>query len=245
MREQLDAEYFYINDDAFLSRPKSEAREFADMYRDIKLPFWFQTRFEDVDAEKLDWMSDVGCHRISFGLEHGNETYRREKLFRNISNDKILKLAQIVTESGIPYTLNNIIGFPYETRELYFESVALNREIKTFDSLSVNIFVPYRGTALREMAIKEGWLDPEVQTTSVIGESILNMPAPHLSGKEIHSLQRVFPLYVRFPQSRYPEIQRVESGDHDAEALFDSLSKEFYQVTYGKDEEGRMLTYQG
>ena len=245
MCENLDADFFYINDDAFLSRPKAEAKAFADMYGDFGLPFWFQTRFEDVDAEKLEWMSDAGCHRISFGLEHGNEKYRREKLFRNISNSKILDLATIVTESGIPYTLNNIVGFPYETRDLLFESVALNREIKTFDSLSVNIFVPYRGTALRELAIKEGWLSPEAQTTSVIGESVLKMPPPYLSAKEIYSLQRVFSLYVRFSESRYPEIKRAESGGDEGDVLFKALSEEFYRMVYGKDEADRKLTYQG
>ena len=75
----------------------------------------------------------------------------------------------------------------------------LNRQIGTFDSLSVNIFVPYHGTVLRESAIKEGWLDPERQTTSVISESILDMPPPYLSASEILSLQRVFPLYVSMP----------------------------------------------
>lgn len=238
-------EFLYINDDAFMARPKREIAEFVEMYKDIKIPFWFQTRFEDVDAEKLAWVAEVGCHRISFGLEHGNEKYRKEKLRRNMTNDFILAKAKIVAESGIPYTLNNIIGFPYENRELFFDSVRLNREIGTFDSVSVNVFVPYHGTALREMAIQEGWLDPNVQTTSVISKSLLNMPPPYLSADEILALQRVFPLYVRLPESRYPEIRRAEKLDQDGDAIFNSLSEEFYQLVYGMDEADRMLTYAG
>lgn len=72
MIDRYDPAFFYINDDAFMARPKAEIKAFAGMYRDFKI---------------------------------------------------------------------------------------------TFDSLSVNIFVPYRGTVLREMALKEGWLDPNVQTT--------------------------------------------------------------------------------
>jgi radical SAM superfamily enzyme YgiQ (UPF0313 family) len=237
--------FFYINDDAFMARPRSEILRFSEMYREFKIPFWFQTRLEDVDEEKLGWIAEAGCYRISFGLEHGNEEFRREKLYRNISNEKIVRQSRIVANSGIPYSLNNVIGFPYETRELFFDTVDLNREIGSFDSLSVNIFVPYRGTVLREMALKEGWLDPNRQTTSVIAESILDMPRPYLNSTEILALQRVFPLYVRLPKVRYPEIARAEVFDAEGDAMFKTLSDEFYKVSYGSDEASRMLTYQG
>lgn len=245
MIERYSPEFFYINDDAFMARPKREIAEFVEMYRSFGLPFWFQTRFEDIDAEKLEWLASVGCYRISFGLEHGNEKFRKKELRRNILNDDILKQSKVVAQSGIPYTLNNIIGFPYETRDLVFDTVNLNRAIGTFDSVSVNIFVPYHGTVLREAAIREGWLDPGRQTTSVIAESILAMPPPYLSAKEILSLQRVFPLYVRLPESRYPEIRKAESFKDEGNALFETLSREFYELVYGVDESERMLTYVG
>ncbi len=245
MIDRYQMEFLYINDDAFMARPREELLKFAKMYETFKIPFWFQTRFEDITDEKLEALARAGCYRISFGLEHGDETYRKEKLFRNISNEKILKQAKVAGASGIPYTLNNIVGFPYETRELLLETINLNREIASFDSLSVNIFVPYRGTVLREMAIKEGWLDPTAQTTSVIAESILKMPLPFLSGKEILGLQRVFPLYVRMPTSQYDQIRRAESFDVEGNKIFDVLANDFYEMTYGKNESDRMLTYQG
>jgi radical SAM superfamily enzyme YgiQ (UPF0313 family) len=245
MIDRHSPEFFYINDDAFMARPKDEIAEFAEMYKDFKIPFWFQTRFEDVDAEKLSWLKEVGCYRISFGLEHGNEQFRRERLLRRMTNEFILKQAEIVFQVGIPYTLNNIIGFPFETRELFFDTVRLNREIKNFDSLSVNIFVPYHGTPLREMAIKEGWLDPNKQTSSVISESILDMPPPYLSSPEILSLQRVFPLYVNMPEEEYPKIRRAETRDQTGNDIFDELSAKFYIDKYGQDEANRKLTYSG
>lgn len=245
MIDRHTVEFFYINDDAFMARPRQEMLAIAEMMSEFRIPFWFQTRFEDIDAEKLTAIKDAGCYRISFGLEHGNERFRREKLFRAISNEKILEKVGVITESGIPYTVNNIIGFPYETRDLLFESINFNIAIETFDSQSNNIFVPYHGTVLREMAIKEGWLDPERQTTSVISESILDMPEPFLSSKEILGLQRTFPLYVRMPRSRYPEICRAEVYDDEGDRIFKSLSDEFFQMTYGQGAHERMLTYQG
>lgn len=245
MIERYAPEFFYINDDAFMARPKQEIADFVEMYRDFRIPFWFQTRFEDIDEEKLDWVRGVGCYRISFGLEHGNESYRREKLRRKMTNEFILQQAKVVAASGIPYTLNVLVGMPYETRELLFDSVGLIREIDSFDALSVNVFVPYHGTPLREMAIQEGWLDPEAQTTSVIAKSLLRMPEPYLQADEILALQRVFPLYVRLPESRYPEIRTAERFDEEGNGVFDRLSAEFYRLVYGTDEAERMLTYAG
>lgn len=239
------AEFFYINDDAFMARPKEEIKAFTEMYQEFKLPFWFQTRFEDVDEDKLMWIKDAGCYRISFGLEHGNEEYRREKLHRNITNKRILEKAEIVAHSGIPFTLNIVVGFPYETRKLLFDSIEFIRQIRNFDSLSVNVFVPYHGTILREMALKEGWLDPSRQTTSVIAESILEMPAPYLSGPEILGLQRAFPLYVKMPKSEWNEICKTEHFDDNGNETFKALSKKWYEMTYGMDEADRMLTYVG
>ena len=162
-----------------------------------------------------------------------------------MTNEFILQQARIVAESGIPYTLNILVGMPYETRELIFDSIKLIREIGSFDALSVNVFVPYHGTVLREMAISEGWLDPNLQTTSVIAKSLLTMPKPYLSGDEILGLQRVFPLYAKLPESRFAEIAQAERFDDEGNAIFDTLSKEFYQLVYGKEEAERMLTYAG
>jgi len=245
MIERHHPDFFYINDDAFLARPKQEIADFVEMYANVKIPFWFQTRFEDVDADNLQALKDVGCYRISFGSEHGNENYRRDRLYRRISNEKILAKAEVVAQSGIPFTLNIIVGFPYETRELIFESIEFIRQIKGYDSLSVNVFVPYHGTVLRTMALKEGWLDPDRQTTSVIAESMLNMPPPYLSSDEILGLQRTMPLYAKLPKSRWEDIRKAERTDDEGKALFAELAKEFYEMTYGMDEESRILTYAG
>lgn len=71
------------------------------------------------------------------------------------------------------------------------------------------------------------------------------MPRPYLSSKEILALQRVFPLYVKLPESRYPEIQKAETFNSEGDEIFSTLSREFYQLSYGMDEADRMLTYQG
>ena len=134
---------------------------------------------------------------------------------------------------------------PYETRELIFETVELIRAIDSWDALSVNTFVPYHRTVLRKIAIKEGWLDPEKQTTSVIAESILEMPEPYLNSKEILGLVKTLPLYSRLPLNRYSEIKQAEIEDSQDGPIFSKLKEEWYELAYGSNEEDRNLTYQG
>ena len=253
--EQNNGNFLYINDDSFMARPKKEIAEFAQMYKDIRIPFWFQTRLEDIDEEHLAMLKEVGAYRISFGLEHGNEQFRREKLLRHISNERMVEKSKIVAKVGIPYSVNVIIGLPYETRDLVFDTIRLNRELEGFDSVAPNIFTPYHGTVLRDMAIKEGWLDPNLQTRSFVGGSLLNMPPPYLQVSEMLAFQSTYNFYVNLPKSRWPEIERLEKAiehaertripNEDIEVLSKKLKDEFYLTKYGTTEAERMLTYAG
>ena len=245
MVDRYNPNFLYINDDAFMARPKREIEAFAKMYEQFKMPFWCQTRFEDIDDEKIQWLKEVGLYRMSFGLEHGNEEFRRKRLFRNITNRHMVQKAQILGDHEIPYSINIIIGMPYETRELIFDTIQLARDIKTFDSIAVNIFAPYRGTNLRQKAIEEGWLDPSLQATSFIEKSILRMPKPYLQPEEMLGLQRVFPLYVTMDQSYHEDIKRAEKFDKIGNAIFDILSEKYYIDKYGTSKTDRMLTYAG
>ena len=49
--------------------------------------------------------------RIQFGIECGDEKYRRDILLRNVDNSTYLEKAKILNKSNIPYGLNAIIGF--------------------------------------------------------------------------------------------------------------------------------------
>ncbi len=254
--EQTGGDFLYFLDDAFMARPISEIDAFIEMYDTIRdsngknIPFWMQTRFEDIrDEGQLTRMKQVGLHHASFGLEHGNEEFRRQKLKRNISNEKMIEKARIIQRVGVPYQINVIIGMPYETRDLVFDTIELTREVGGFDAIAPNLFMPYKGTKLREMALKEKWLDPEAQTSSFVGASLLRMPRPYLQENEMVALQRTFRFYVEFPKSRWPEIERIETmlatGHSDAETEWGKLKDEFYKMRWGITEKERKLTYAG
>ena len=234
-------EFLYFVDDSFMARPKAEMVNFCKMYSKYKLPFWFNTRPENCTEENLKLLKDVGCYRISFGIECGNEEFRTKGLRRKGSNDDIQNWFNTISDSGIPYSVNLIIGFPGETREMVMETVELTRNINRFDTITVSIFTPYHGTVLRDVAVKNGWLDDSVITVHTTSSSLLDMPAPYLSKHDIDRLMLVIPLYVYFDKEEWPNIYRIEMMDDGWEELYNYYSLRYKTEFLGEDLGSDML----
>ncbi len=222
--------FFYFVDDSFLARPRSEIFEFCDMYEEIGLPFWFNTRSENCDAENLARLKEVGCHRISFGIECGNEEYRQKVLQRKITNADLIKRFKVIADSGIAFSLNLIIGMPGETRELTMDTIELVRSIPGYDALTVSTFAPYHGTVLRNVAVKNGWMDPDAISNQTTSRSVLKMPPPYLNADEIEGLMPVIPLYCYFPKSEWENLRRAENSDEEGKKI-----REHYAEIYRKE----------
>ena len=81
-KEVHKVEYMYFWADTFLGMSKKELDQFCEIYSEINLPFWMQTRPETITDYNIKKLSEVGLHRISFGVEHGNEEFRARILDR-------------------------------------------------------------------------------------------------------------------------------------------------------------------
>lgn len=224
--DNYDINLLYFIDDSFLARPRQEILDFIEMYKEFCIPFWFNTRPEHSEVEIFQKLKDVGCFRVSYGLESGNEKFRTEVLARKITNEKLLHHFEIIADSGIDFSVNLIIGMPKETRAMVFDTIEMVKQIRNYDSLTVSIFVPYRGTVLRKVAIAEGWLSADSQTTHTTHTSSLNMP--QFTAKEIDGLMQTLPLYVEFDKSHWPEIEKIEKFDPGYVELLDQY-KEMYR----------------
>jgi len=224
MVDLYDPEFIYFVDDSFMSRPEKELNQFCDMYEQFKLPFWFNTRPENCNLKILDRLKGVGCYRISFGLECGNEEYRRKVLKRHVSNDVLVKGFDVIQQSGIQFSVNLIIGFPYETRDLIMDTVKFVRGISGYDTLTVSMFTPYHGTELRKVAVNEGWLDNDAITIHTTSQSMLEMPEPYVSQDELDGLMRVLPLYCYFSEHEWGNIRLAETNDEEGNKLLSYYS---------------------
>ena len=219
-------EYNYFWADTFLGMSTEELDEFCEMYSEIKLPFWMQTRPETVNDHNMKRLKSVGLHRISFGVEHGNEEFRKKILDRRWKNPDILKKLKIPKKYGIAFSVNNITGFPTETKKLAFDTIELNRHIDA-DNANIYAFVPFHGTPLRKMCEDLGLIKPETITKCLTAESQLNMPQypPH----EIEEIKKCFALYVKFPKTRWKEIERAEKNDKEGNKIYKDLKKEYLE----------------
>jgi len=230
--DTLQPEFLYFVDDSFMARPRREILDFCDMYEEFKLPFWFNTRAENCAPDLLARLKEVGCYRMAASAECGNDDYRVHVLNRNIKNDKILGHYDAIAASGIAFSVDVMVGLPGETRDLAMQSIELIRRINGYDALTVSVFTPYHGTPLREVAIRNGWLEPKVVCSGATFRSLLDMPPPYLGAEEIVHLVSVLPMYCYFPKSAWDEIRRAETPDDEGMRLrrhyADLYSREFF-----------------
>lgn len=224
---KYNPDYVNFNSETFLARPLSELQEFAERYKDIDLPFWCQSRPETVTEEKIRILKNMGCQNLQFGIEHGNEEFRKKVLHRKCSNKKMLEAFRIVEKYKIAYTVNNIIGFPDETRELVFDTINFNRQI---DPVTINcyMFTPYKGTRLYRYCIEKEYLSKGVKVHQALDGAPLIMNT--VSYEELKGLQRTFPLYVRLPSQMHDKIRIAEKFDDKGNMMYEKLKNVYSEI---------------
>jgi radical SAM superfamily enzyme YgiQ (UPF0313 family) len=221
------ADYIYFNSETFFARKEEDIEEFAREYASkIGLPFWCQTRVETITEKRIKLLEDMNCDRLSIGLEHGNEKFRKEVLNKHFTNRQVIEAFKILEKSRIPVTVNNIIGFPDETRDLAFDTIKLNRSIKA-DSINAYFFVPYRGTPLRQYCIDKGYMDSNTKTDSLMRSSILKMS--QFPPQDIKGLIRTFPLYVKMPEEYFDKIRLAEQLTEEGDVMFGQLRDIYFK----------------
>jgi len=223
-KETYDLAFVYLVAESFLTTNHSRIEEFGRLYPQVGLPFWVEARPESISKDKVAMLREIGCEGISVGVESGNEDLRRNKLGRNLTNERIIQAFDLLADSNIRVSANNIIGFPTETREMIFDTIELDRQIN-IKGVMVSFFSPYRGCTLREVCEFEGYLkDDDIAGDYRLGPS---MRMPQISPDKLIGLHRTFPLYVKFPKSEWDTIRLAEQDTPSGNALFKELAQRY------------------
>jgi radical SAM superfamily enzyme YgiQ (UPF0313 family) len=217
------AEAFYFWADTFFAYTDAEFDAFCEMYSEIKRPFWCQTRAETITEDRVRKLQKVGLLRMAFGVEHGNPEFRRKVVQRHLSNECMIEAFRTVQRVGVPFSVNNILGFPTETRELAMDTVRLNRHFQA-DSTNAYSYSPFHGTPLRKMAESLGFLQPGTIARSVTKKSLLRMP--QFTPDAIEGLRRCFVMYVKMPERYWPDIEKAEALTTAGDAIWKKLRDE-------------------
>jgi len=163
-KAEYGVELVFFIDDCFLAMPRDRFFYFCEEYKKrVNLPFYIQTRPESAKKEYIEMLGEIdsgtetgkNLSTIALGVEHGNEELRAKVLNRKMSNSVIEDAFDTIHRYNIRTTANMIIGMPYDREELFIDSINLLSRAKP-KSVSLNYFMPYTGTKMRDVAVEMG-----------------------------------------------------------------------------------------
>jgi anaerobic magnesium-protoporphyrin IX monomethyl ester cyclase len=230
--DKYNINFLWISSETFLAINVEKLKKLAKKYKEqINLPFWTASRLDTFTEEKTKLLVEMGCEGMGIGFEHGDEEMRNNILKKHVTDKQTFDGFKMIAKYHIFPTVNSMIGLPGETREHVFKTVKMNKEISKildgYHNINVFTFIPFSGTALRDLCIERGYLaeDDEYSPCSLFAESTLNMPPPYLSREEIGGLQKTIGLYIKLPESYWSDIKIAEKDDEEGNKMFEKLLK--------------------
>jgi anaerobic magnesium-protoporphyrin IX monomethyl ester cyclase len=129
---------------------------------------------------------------------------------------------------GIGASINNIMGFPFETRDLIFDTICMNKKLwQRNQQIESNIFLltPYRGCEMYDVCRQNGYLEDNliISSSDMSDKSVLNFPESFK--KELTGLLRTFNLYVKMPEQYYDQIRIAELLDEEGNSMLNHLNE--------------------
>lgn len=187
-------------DDLLISN-KKWFREFAKAYiEQIDLPYNCNCRFEMLDDEILQLLSESGCYGIQVGVETGDEDIRKDILHRNQSNQMIEESTRKCRQWGIKFHTYTIIGIPTENPAHALATVKFVARIQASSS-QVSVMYPFKNTAIYDECYKRGLLSGQQIDSYADSNSMLNLP--DFSRKQIHQAYQNYHPYFQIYRRLY------------------------------------------
>lgn len=117
-----------------------------------------------LDNKFIDLMNKSGCKFLFIGVESGSD--RILKLIgKGITREQIIKTNLKLRRLNAIQRCNIMIGLPTETKKDLEDTVSLSLQILKDNKNAIvsqfQIFTPYPGTALFDMAVKQGFVPPD------------------------------------------------------------------------------------
>ena len=178
----------FFQDDSF-TQDKEWLNVFLPLYKKyVNKPLMCMSRAADLDSNIIELLSNNGCISIGIGLETSCEKTRMQILNRYESNTHFIEVIEKLREKKIRVTTFNMLGIPGETVEHITDTILFNNSLNVSSAWGV-LYQPYK--KISGYDIKSC-----VQTKNFY----TNLGYTRQDGKQIESLQRVFPVVVKFPR---------------------------------------------
>ncbi|OGV58792.1 MAG: hypothetical protein A2X49_15415 [Lentisphaerae bacterium GWF2_52_8] len=184
--------FMKIQDDTFLTDKDWLAEFLPALHKEFpKLKYSCCTRVNLVNEEVSTLLEETGCSSVALGIESGDEKVRNEILKKNITLDQIKHAVSLLYKHNMKVCGQWILGVPGEDISAMLKSMELHRELK--DVAFTHICTPYYGTGIREMAIRQELIAPDlVISAGTYNTIVFNYPEEHK--KMIKIIYALFPL---------------------------------------------------
>jgi len=174
-------------------------KEFLEIYKiEVGIPFICNTRADFINENIACMLAEAGCRTVSFGIETGNYYIRKEILKKDITDEQIIKCANLLTNNGIKIQTLNMFCLPGETLDDAYKTVELNIKAKANFAFS-GLFIPFPKTELTDYCIEKRLLNHDYSLRdlphSFLSGSVLRLPDKDV----IINIHRLIYFFVRYP----------------------------------------------
>lgn len=211
LKEKFDLEFIRFQDTKFLSMKYEKLKILSEKYPvEVGLPFYIETRPEDLTEKNVRLLKAMGCVGVGMGLEEGSPEFRKDALNRPVAEKVIVQACKNLKDAGIRATTYNVIGFPGETRSDIMKTIELNRKAKP-SSMTIAFYSPYVGTPMYEFSREKNIIPEDV--TCLDQKLFAKVKLENLSGEELKGLRDTFIMYALSQKIFWPLIQLAEKDN--------------------------------
>ena len=223
-------EFFKFYDEDMLLRPEDDFAKLSELYKkEVNIPFTMQCHPNSVTAPKAKFLRNMNCSSVTISMECGNYHYRKNILNRQYTNKKFCESVKTIRGAGIRCAALTMIGLPYESRKMIFETIELGRVSKPSHT-NANIFFPYLGTPLGDLAHKEGFVNMEEVRISKFDASKSLLDMPQIDSKEVEAIRRLWSFYIGWPKFFWPIFKWLEKDTKPRRLAYKVLQKLEYRL---------------
>jgi len=225
---------FSFHDELFTFK-KSRVIEFCQgvINKGMDITWVCQARAGTVDTEMLKYMKMAGCGKIAFGFESGNQHMlnlmnKKETLKNAVESAYLCKKAGIEVEGAF------ILGYPGETIQSLEDTIRFAIDLD-IDTAAFFIAIPYPGTDLFDLAVKNGYLKETIDWREFAPVSNLESPMiiPNISLENLQKYKRkAFQSFYLRPKYLLRKLRQLNNMS-DIKSILRGL-KTFVEIIYNK-----------
>ena len=198
IKEDTGANWVFFDDDNFFADAKRALTILHLLYDNGIRCSFLELRVDSITKDTMEELRSLEVKRVFVGWESGSD--RILKLVTKGFNKKtILEKCRILAAfPEIAVDASAIIGFPTETKEDIYETIDLALEMAELSpniNFNLGTYLPYPGTKLYELVLKEGFTPPNDPdgwgTFDILAGNIKLQWLPWASDNEREILRRI------------------------------------------------------